>query len=264
MKDLSSAQNPLIKLVRSLDDRKGRRESGLFVAEGAKVVATARDQGWAPHALLIDQAAADRPILASLARWAAAAGAEVAAVSTPLMERLVAKDNPQAVLGVFHQQTAEPAVVQPTPGAVWVVLEEVRDPGNLGTIVRTVDAAGASGVILVGTTCDPFSTDAVRATMGSLFAVPVVRIGLEAALALTTSWPGLVVASHLQAAVDFRTVDYTPPTLLLMGREGPGLSDTLAATAGVRVRIPMAGGADSLNLAIASALMIYEARRARL
>jgi TrmH family RNA methyltransferase len=264
VKDLSSAQNPLIKLVRSLDDRKGRRASGLFVAEGAKVVATARDQGWTPHALLIDQAASERPILASLARWATAAGAEVAAVSTPLMERLVAKDNPQAVLGVFHQRTADLAVVQPSAGAVWVMLEEVRDPGNLGTIIRTVDAAGASGVILVGTTCDPFSIEAVRATMGSLFAVPVVRITLPQALELTRRWPGLVAASHLQAAVDFRAVDYAPPTLLLMGREGPGLSDTLAEAASVRVRIPMAGGADSLNLAIASALLIYEARRARL
>ncbi|TAD89042.1 MAG: RNA methyltransferase [Alphaproteobacteria bacterium] len=261
MREITSAQNPLIKLVKSLDDRKRRREHGLFTAEGAKVVASARDQGWRPHALLIDADAIDRPILASLARWATAAEAEVVAVPSQLMARLVAKENPQAVLGVFHQQLSPVERVQPDAGALWVVLEQVRDPGNLGTIIRTVDAAGASGVILVGTTCDPFSVEAVRATMGSLFAVPLVRMEEDQLLATLARWPGLVVGSHLKASIDFRTPDYRQPTLLVMGSEGPGLSDTLAAACHQRVRIPMTGGADSLNLAIATALLVYEARR---
>jgi TrmH family RNA methyltransferase len=140
------------------------------------------------------------------------------------------------------------------------VLEEVRDPGNLGTIIRTADAVGASGLILVGQCTDPYSREAVRATMGSIFNVPLAATDRAGFLSWVARWPGDVVATTLAAREDFRKAAYKSPVLLLMGSEGPGLSDALAAIATRRVKIPMAGKLDSLNLAVATALMLYQLR----
>ncbi len=149
-------------------------------------------------------------------------------------------------------------------GDVWLALEEVRDPGNLGTIIRTVDAVGAKGIILVGNCCDPWSRECVRATMGSIFAVPIARVERSEFLDWRQGWDGDVVATHLAASEDFRTAKYQAPILLMMGSEGPGLSDALNAVATRRIKIPMAGRLDSLNLAVATALVLYQMRGAQL
>jgi TrmH family RNA methyltransferase len=145
-----------------------------------------------------------------------------------------------------------------------VALESVRDPGNLGTIVRTVDAVGGDGVILVGDTVDPFSLEAVRATMGSIFHVPLARMNRSDFAGLAGRWPGLMVGTHLTASEDYRAITYRPPVLLVMGNEQSGLTPELAALCGTLVKIPMAGKADSLNLAVATGVMLFEARRERL
>jgi TrmH family RNA methyltransferase len=179
--------------------------------------------------------------------------------------KLASKDNPQSMLGVFRQRWAD----APKPAAVakdqcWLALEEVRDPGNLGTVIRTVDAAGAAGVVLVGNSCDPYSRESIRATMGSIFSVPLVRMTREAFLAWRAGWPGEVVGLHLSGREDFRKAAYDGPVLLVMGSEGPGLSESLTRSCTKLVRIPMAGKLDSLNLAVATALALYEIRGARL
>jgi TrmH family RNA methyltransferase len=145
-----------------------------------------------------------------------------------------------------------------------VALEAIRDPGNLGTIIRTADAVGASGVTLVGSSCDPYSREAVRASMGSIFNVPLVRLSQESFLALAAAWKGDVVGTHLSGREDFRAVPYRAPALLAMGSEGPGLSPELAGACSRLVKIPMAGRLDSLNLAVATALMLYEIRKGSL
>src|SRR6185312_9208825 len=155
--------------------------------------------------------------------------------------------------------------IRPKHGDVWVALDRVRDPGNLGTVIRTVDAVGAKGVILVGETTDPFSLETVRATMGSIFAVPVAKATAEAFLAWRKNFPGLVVGTHLKGAVDYRTVDFSgKPVVLMMGNEQQGLPDTLAESCDRLLRIPQAGRADSLNLAVATGVMLYEIRRGAL
>jgi TrmH family RNA methyltransferase len=157
-----------------------------------------------------------------------------------------------------------PAAAKASRAQLWLALEEVRDPGNLGTILRTVDAVGAAGVILVGTGCDPYSRECVRATMGSVFAVPIAKATREAFLGWVGGWPGDVVGTHLDAREDFRKVAYRAPALLVMGSEGPGLSEAVARACTLRVKIPMAGGLDSLNLAVATALMLYQIRGSHL
>jgi RNA methyltransferase, TrmH family len=191
-----------------------------------------------------------------------ATGGLVLEVTEKVLSAITRRDNPQMVVGVFRQRWMALADIRPAQGDVWVALDRVRDPGNLGTVIRTADAVGAAGVILVGETTDPFSVEAVRATMGSVFSVPLAKAGPDAFLAWRKSFPGLVIGTHLRGTVDYRRLDYEPgPVLLLMGNEQQGLPDQLAETCDRLVRIPQAGRADSLNLAVATGVMLYEIRR---
>ncbi len=258
---VTSLQNPTVKAVRALDMRKVRRETGQFVAEGASVLMTAREHGWRPQTLLYQPDAATSGMHRRIVAWAAESGAEILEVSEAVLGKIASKDNPQSMLAVFRQAwNPPPEAGRTAPEAVWVGLEEIRDPGNLGTIIRTADAVGAAGVMLIGTCCDPYAREAVRASMGSIFAVPLVRVEREAFLSWRRGWSGEVVGTHLAATEDFRTASYRAPTLLLMGSEGPGLSDQLAKSCDRLVKIPMAGQLDSLNLAVATALTLYQIR----
>jgi len=258
---VTSLQNDQVKFIRSLDMRKVRRETGLFVAEGASLLVTAREHGFVPQMLVLLAGAAESGVAHGLAEGALDAGSEVLEVSEAVLAKLAGKQNPQILLGVFRQRWAElPDSGELTGKEVWLALEEVRDPGNLGSIIRTVEAVGAKGVILVGQCCDPYSREAVRASMGSIFSVPLVKMSHEAFLARLAGWPGDIVGTHLEARVDFRSGAFRGPILLLMGSEGPGLSAPLAEASTRLVRIPMAGNLDSLNLAVAAALILYQVR----
>ena len=260
---VTSLTNPLVKLARGLHLRKAREASGLFLAEGLKIITEAVELGHAPRHLLHGPPSqgrgGDHPVLRRAVRATLDAGGEVVEVSREVLEKIARRDNPQAVLGVFAQLHAPVAALDPASARCWVALQAVRDPGNLGTIVRTADAAGCGGVILVGDCCDPFSVEAVRATMGSIFAVPIYRLEVEAFLAWRARWPGSVVGTLLSAGLDYRVADYRAPTLILMGNEQAGLPPDLAAACDVAVKIPMRGRADSLNLSVATGIMIYAA-----
>ncbi len=259
---ITSLTNDRVKLIRSLDMRKARRETGLFVAESASVLMTARENGWRPQILVHGAEARDNRAQRDLIDWALREGTEGLEVSRAVLEKLAAKENPQNLMGVFEQRWSPlPEVTSLARPALWVALDEIRDPGNLGTIIRTVDAVGADGVILVGNCCDPYQREAVRATMGSLFAVPLVKAERAAFVDWARSWPGDRVGTHLDAASDYRNGRYDGPSLLIMGREGPGMSEEVAAVCNHLVKIPMAGKLDSLNLAVATALMLYEIKR---
>jgi RNA methyltransferase, TrmH family len=258
-RSITSLTNDRIKFIRSLDMRKTRKETGLFVAEGASILITAREHGHVPETLVYLAGRSDQGVARGLVRWGLDAGAECLEVSAQVLGKLAEKDNPQAIMGVFRQRWAAPPVpASQAKDAVWLALEEVRDPGNLGTIVRTADAVGAAGVILVGTCCDPFQRDCVRSTMGSIFAVPLVRMEPAAFIATAKTWPGTVAGTHLDATQDFRAASYRAPMLIVMGGEGPGLSRAVADACTDLVKIPMAGQLDSLNLAIATALVLYQ------
>jgi TrmH family RNA methyltransferase len=257
---ITSLANPLVKLARGLHLRKDREASGLFLAEGLKIVTEAVDLGYIPR-FVFHGPDADHPVLRRVQRATLDGGGEVLEVGREVLEKIARRDNPQAVLGVFPQRFADIAALDPARASSWVALQAVRDPGNLGTIVRTADAAGCGGVILVGDCCDPFSVEAVRATMGSIFAVPIYRLSVEAFLDWRSRWPGAVVATLLTADVDHRRAPYRAPNLILMGNEQAGLPPELAAACDVAVKIPMRGRADSLNLAVATGIMIYAAMR---
>jgi TrmH family RNA methyltransferase len=261
---ITSLANPLVKEIRALALAKNRKASGLFVAEGLKLVADAIEAGWTIRTLVHAARVADEGLVARLAATTHARGGGVVSVSEAVLAKITRRDNPQTVLGVFEQRLTPADRIRPRPEAVFVALESVRDPGNLGTIIRTVDAVGGDGVILVGDTVDPFSLEAVRATMGSIFHVPLTRTSRGDFAALARGWSGLVVGTHLTARDDYRAVAYRPPVLLVMGNEQSGLTPELAALCASLVKIPMAGKADSLNLAVATGVVLFEILRGRL
>ncbi|RWY89804.1 RNA methyltransferase [Rhizobium leguminosarum] len=262
VKEVTSLANPIIKDIKALTNKKSREESGTFLAEGLKLVIDAIELGWAIRTLVYAKAAKGKPLVEQMAARTVASGGLVLEVSEKVIASITRRDNPQMVVGIFEQRWTPLKGIRLSDGETWVALDRVRDPGNLGTIIRTADAAGASGIILLGETTDPFSLETVRATMGSVFAVPVARATPEEFIAWRKSAGVSVVATHLAGAVDYRTIDYRKkPVVLLMGNEQSGLPEQLAREADALARIPQQGRADSLNLAVATAVMLFEARR---
>jgi TrmH family RNA methyltransferase len=262
VKDVTSLANPIVKSIRALSRKRNRDEEGVFIAEGLKLIIEARDLGWTVRTLVISKNAAGTPLIDRLAAGTVAAGGLVLRASEKVLSAITRRDNPQSAVAVISQRHPKLPAPPTDKDDVWIALDRVRDPGNLGTVIRTADAAGARGVILVGDCTDPYAIETVRATMGSIFALPVVRVSNEEFLAWRQSWPGLVAGTHLAGSVDYRTVDYSAsPVLLVMGNEQQGLPEDLASACDVLVRIPQAGRADSLNLAVATAVILFEARR---
>jgi TrmH family RNA methyltransferase len=261
-KKVTSLANPLVKEIRALQQKKRRDETGLFLAEGQKLVRDALDGGWQIDIVAYAAARAGEPAVGALAAEAKAAGGTVLEVSAPVLEKITRRENPQSVVGVFRQRFAPASGIG--AAGIWIALDRVRDPGNLGTILRTADAAGVNGVALIGACCDPFGLEAVRATMGSIFHVPLAHSDEAGLIAARTRHGARLVGTHLSGTCDYREADYRQPLILLMGNEQQGLTETLAAQCDELVRIPMRGRADSLNLAVSTALMIYEALRKEL
>lgn len=260
---ISSAANPLVKQLKSLHLRKGRAETGLFLAEGARLAAEAADLGVWPEILAVSAAALERPQVKKLAVGAGRAGARVIETTETLLAQISKRDNPQTVIGAYRQRLAALDDLRIGPGALIVALEGVRDPGNFGTIVRTADSVGADAVVLLGQTCDPFSVEAVRATMGSIFAAPIVRADFDA----FDRWRrmrGLAMAgASLKGTLAPDAFAVTGPVVLLMGNEQSGLPDEMERACDALVRLPMKGRADSLNLAIATGVLLYDIWRRR-
>ena len=252
-----------MKLLKSLDMKKVRSETGLFLAEGARLAEEALNHGWAPAYVLAGPTAMERPQTAALLARMKKAGARALTASEKVLAAVSRKDNPQTVVAAFRQRLSKLSEL-PTDGPRrWVALYEVRDPGNLGTVVRTADAAGVDGVILVGQTCDPFSVEAVRATMGSLFAMPIAVAKFAEFNAWRIEAGARMVAASMRGAKAHDKSDYGQKSIVLMGNEQAGLPQEVEGECDELVRIPMMGAADSLNLASAASVMIYEVWRSR-
>jgi len=257
MRQINSLTNPTVKALRALHERKYRRQSGLFLAEGMRIVMEAVDLGWAPrHFVFLDGRQEDEQV-AKLIAAAETAGAECLAVRHDVLAKISRKDNPQAVVASFAEKWMPMNEVM-QENALWVALDRVRDPGNLGTIMRSVDAVGGAGVILIGDCTDGFSVEAVRASMGACFNLNLAETSEEAFLDHINIWQGEVIGTSLLASSDYRLANWQGPKILLMGNEQAGLTDALAAAATQLIRMPMLGRSDSLNLAVATGIALYE------
>jgi len=185
-------------------------------------------------------------------------GLEILEVSAEVFERLSTKDGPQGLAAVVGQQWEDLRRVQPQSGRPWVALESVADPGNLGTILRTSDGAGGAGVILLDNSTDPYDPSAVRASMGALFSQKIVRATSQEFADWKLSTHCALVGTSDAAREDYHGFAYPDPLVVLMGSERQGLSEDLLRLCDVVVSIPMLGKSDSLNLAVATALVLYE------
>jgi len=256
--EITAVSNPRIKSIRALAQKKHRDQDGIFLVEGMKLVRDAFDNGWEIETLIYAAKKTRDSQTSELAAKLRVSGVDILEVTEKVVSSITRRDNPQGVVAVMRQRWGNAPDTVSGKDTVWIALDRVRDPGNLGTIIRTADSSGAEGVILVGETTDPFSLEATRASMGSIFNVPLVRMSGAEFLKWRTSWKGMVVGTHLEGATDFRTIDYhSQPVLLLMGNEQQGLPDDLAATCDTLALIPMHGAADSLNLAIATGVMLF-------
>ncbi|MBH0238747.1 TrmH family RNA methyltransferase [Methylobrevis albus] len=258
---VTSLTNPLVKNLRALQMKKHRDETGLFLGEGLKLVTDALEEQWPIDTICYAARGRQEARVMQTAAAVKARGGMVLEVNEAVLGKITRRDNPQMVVGAFRQKLTPLSAVRLAAGDVWVALEGVKDPGNLGTVIRTVDSVGAKGVIIIGETCDPFSLEAVRATMGSLFHVPLVRTGIDEFLGWKAKAGVRMVGTHLSGTTDWRRIASPEATVLLMGNEQSGLSDRFAGACDVLAKIAMAGHADSLNLAIATGVMLYELRR---
>lgn len=257
---LSSRGNPRIKAIRALRRREEREQTGLAFVEGLRIVTEAAQIGNCLEMLVV----APSLLTSGRARWLVEQlqrdGVETLEVAADVFDSLSSRDGPQGLGAVVRQCWQSLAEVR-LGRACWVVLEAIQDPGNLGTILRTSDGVGATGVVLVGQTADPFHPVAVRASMGAVFSQQIARASMAEAVEWARAGGGTLVGASPVASRDFREIEYRRPLMLLMGNEQRGLSADAMARCDIIARIPMHGRSDSLNLAVATGLMLYEAQR---
>jgi TrmH family RNA methyltransferase len=250
-----------------LRSRNKRQRAGEFLVQGVRPITMAVERGWPVRALIHD---ADRP----LSRWAvgilASARGERVAMAPELLRELSGKDEEvPELLAVLELPPDELSRIPVAPSFLGVVFDRPTSPGNIGTIVRSVDAFGGAGLVVTGHAADPYDPKAVRASTGSLMAVPVVRVPSHREV---LEWvereraagrPLTIVGTDENGAADIADVDLTGPTLLVIGNETAGLSAGWRQSCDTIARIPIGGAASSLNAATAATVALYEATRQR-
>ena len=258
-KRITGFSNPTVKAIRALREKKHRRREGKFLAEGLRLLTDARESGRLPETLLMAEGREPHPLLDSLETAVERTGGEVLELAPELLSKITGKDNPQAIAGVFAEWPTDLGAIERTSAPLFLVAQALRDPGNLGTMLRTADAVGAGGLILLDDSADPFSVEAVRASMGAIFTVPLAQARWEEFVPWLRAGAGQLVAASLREAVPHRGAAYRAPCFILVGNESRGLPEEYEAECDLRVTIPMRGRADSLNAAIAAAILAYEA-----
>lgn len=259
---ITSRKNPAIKLAAKLVSSAAfRRETGLFVAEGARLCRDAADSGLAVTAVYATPHALEKydGYLQAAVRLAGG----VTEIEPHVAELLADTRQSQGIFCVCRLPQEQRGAAQMPPDGHYLALEQVQDPGNLGAVLRTAEALGINGVLLLGDSCDLYAPKTLRAAMGAVFRIPVYAEQDTAVAVQQCREKGLAV---LAAAPDARakrilTVDFAKPTVLLVGNEGNGLSRTAIALADDCVTIPMAGRAESLNAAGAAAILMWEMMR---
>ncbi|MGB7655560.1 MAG: RNA methyltransferase [Novosphingobium sp.] len=255
---ITGFSNPTVKHLRSLREKKHRKAAGQFLAEGLRLLTDARESGRLPEILVMASNRDLHPLLSTLESDVLAAGGEVLEMAPDLLAKITGKDNPQAVAGVYAEFDTALSAIDRSAAKIWLVAQALRDPGNLGTMLRTGDAVGAGGLILIDDCADPFSVEAVRASMGAVFTQSIAQARWEDFLPWLRGGAGQLVAASLRDAVPYRGAPYASPCFILVGNESRGLPEEYEMACDLRVTMPMKGRADSLNAAVAGAVLAYE------
>ena len=256
-RQITAFSNPTVKRLRSLRDKKARRTEGLFLAEGLRIIAEARDSGRLPEIIAFSAEGAKHPLAAEIIAATEAAGGEAIETTADILSKMSGKNNPQMLLGAYRQPDASLDRIERNASPLWICAQALRDPGNIGTILRTGDAVGAGGLILIDDCADPFSVEAVRASMGAVFTQQIATARWDDFIAWLRSGPGQLAGTSLKTEQDYLDAEYKQPCFLLIGNEQQGLPASYEAECDLLVKIAMAGRADSLNAAIAAAVMAF-------
>lgn len=257
-REITGFSNPAVKALRALREKKHRKAAGKFLAEGLRLLTDARESGHLPEILVMATGREAHPLLAALEADVLAAGGEVIETSGEILAKITGKDNPQAVAGVFAEFDTSLARIDRSAAPIWLVAQALRDPGNLGTMLRTGDAVGAGGLILIDDCADPFSAEAVRASMGAVFTQGIALARWDEFIAWLRLGEGQLVAASLRDAQPYRGAPYAAPCFVMVGNESRGLPGDYEMACDLRVTMPMKGRADSLNAAVAAAVLAYE------
>jgi len=255
---VTSFTNQNVKHIRRLEHKKYRKETGLFFIEGLRTVGEAVQTGAAIEALVIAPSLLVSKFGHTLLDHSNVRDVTRIEVSEEIFEKIAHKQGSQGIGAVVQQKWHRLDEIQVTRQDLWVALDAVADPGNLGTIIRTTDAVGCRGLILLGHSTDPYNHTAVKASMGAIFSQTLVQVEWEAFQKWQMKNNLAVVGTSDSAKMDYQKMDYKRPLILLMGSERHGLSEDMQSACDHMVQIPMRGRSDSLNLAAATAVMLYE------
>jgi len=256
---ITSFSNATIKSIRKLSDRKERQESGLFLVEGLRIVAEALQSQAEMESLVVAPDMLTSEFGKGLVNSATERSIPLVEVTPEIFASISHRDGPQGIAAVVQQKWTNLVAITPEKGQTWVALESVQNPGNLGSVMRTAEAVGAAGVILLDQSTDPFDPLAVKASMGALFHLVVAKATFEEFKYWVRQQKVKVVGTSDKAEQDYLFVKYPDPCILLMGSEREGLNKDYLALCEQVVRIPMIGSSDSLNLAIAASVILYQA-----
>lgn len=255
---ITSPSNPRVKAIRKLRDRKERQTTGLSYIEGLRLVIEAIQLNAGIESLLVAPELLTSEIGRQAVAQAARGSIEVIDVSAPVFRSFALKDDPQGIAAVIHQRWQELGKVDILPGELWLALVEVADPGNLGTIMRTLEAVGGKGVILLDQSTDPYDVSTLRASMGAVFSLSLIKTDLNQFKSWTTARQIHVIGADDEAETDYHEFQFPDKMVIMMGSERQGFLPQHAAACDQLVRIPMAGRCDSLNLAVATSVILYE------
>ena len=256
-RQVTAFSNATVKRLRSLREKKARRAEGLFLAEGLRILTEARDSGRLPEIVAFSAEGARHSLAAEIIAATESAGGEAIETTPDILTKMSGKDNPQMLLGAYRQPATVLERIDRDAAPLWIVAQALRDPGNIGTILRTGDAVGAGGLILIDDSADPFSVEAVRASMGAVFTQAIATARWDEFIGWLRSGAGQLVGTSLKATHDYLEAEYRRPCFLLIGNEQQGLPADYEADCDLLVKIPMAGRADSLNAAMAAAVMAF-------
>lgn len=255
---ITSTTNPTVKALADLKTRRARNSSGRFIIEGSRAVARAIEAGVEIDRLVFCPALLDAAGDAVLGRWGARATLEVAEAP---FRKIAYRRHPDGLVATAVQFPTDLEHLPAGPNPLYLVAEAIEKPGNLGAMLRTADAAGATGVVVADPTTDVFNPNVVRASQGAIFSVPIAVAPTPTVLAWLEATGVVVVSGRIGADRAYWDVDMSGPTALVVGAEDSGLSAEWADI--TTVEIPLHGSADSLNASVAAALLLYEAVRQR-
>ena len=263
-RQILSSENPHIKLVASLRQKKHRDETGFFVVEGVRLVQEAITSACQFELAVISEEEAGGLRIQQLIDKFEESGCPVIAAPAVLFRKISDTATPQGILAVLKQRSERLADLStPEGSSLWVILDAIQDPGNVGTIIRTADAAGAAGVILTEGCADLYAGKTTRATMGSLFHIPVVKSSVGECLSFCKDKALPFYVAGVDAAHSYTDANLKEPCAIVFGNEGSGVGEEFSRFSSMNLKIPIVGRAESLNVASAAAIILFEAARQR-